>query len=393
MSPVLFVLVSLGLISALLASVMIQSWRWIERAPHLLAWAAAHTAASLQWLCMLADQMLPGTGGFFWLAANALAITVLSCLLIGYRLRSKLAVGRVLLAGSGLLALAAVVWFSAVVPQPALSATVVPLYASILLALCCHALLSRGHPVLPAEWGSVVVLVLFALIQLGAGAAYSAPLAAVGGLEARAGLHFLTLPATYAGVGIFSILLIATDLAEQMKRLAIVDPLTGVLNRRGFLDAALRAVSHARRSSAPLALIMADLDEFKRLNDTYGHATGDRALRMFAGHLETALRRSDLVGRIGGEEFAVLLSGTDEDNARFVAERLCHSLERASLEAAHGPIRITSSFGVAVLGETDGDVEDLMERADRALYMAKETGRNRVCVASHEDDARDFGVA
>lgn len=393
MSPVLFVLVSLGLISALLASVMIQAWRWIDRAPHLLAWAAAHTAAALQWLCMLADQVLPGTGDVFWLVANALAITVLSCLLIGFRLRSNLAVGRLLLAGSGLLALAAVVWLSAVFPQPALSATVVPLHASILLALCCHAVLSRGHPVLPAEWGSVVVLVLFALIQLGAGAAYSASLVAVGGLEARAGLHFLTLPAAYAGVGIFSILLIATDLAEQMKRLAITDPLTGVLNRRGFLDAALRAVSHARRSGSPLALVMADLDEFKRLNDSYGHATGDRALRMFAGHLETALRRSDLVGRIGGEEFAVLLHGTDEDSARFVAERLCHSLERASVEAVHGPIRITSSFGVAVLTEADGDVEDLMERADRALYTAKETGRNRVCVAPREGDGRDFGVA
>jgi hypothetical protein len=167
MSPVLFVLVSLGLISALLASVMIQAWRSIDRAPHLLAWAAAHTAAALQWLCMLLDQMQPVTGGFFWLLANALAITVLSCLLIGYRLRSGLVVGRVLLAGSGLLALAAVVWFSALVPQPVLSATVVPLYASILLALCCHAVLSRGHPVLPAEWGSVVVLVLFLALLLG----------------------------------------------------------------------------------------------------------------------------------------------------------------------------------------------------------------------------------
>jgi len=238
-----------------------------------------------------------------------------------------------------------------------------------------------------------VVLVLFALVQLGAGAAYTAPLAAAGDVEARAALHFLTLPAAYAGIGIFSILLVATDLAEQMKRLAITDPLTGVLNRRGFLDAALRMVSHARRTASPLALIMADLDEFKRLNDSYGHAAGDRALRMFAGHLETALRRSDLVGRIGGEEFAVLLSGTDESSARFVAERLCHSLERASLEAAHGPIRVTSSFGVALLGEDDGDVEDLMERADRSLYMAKETGRNRVCVARSEDDGRDFGVA
>lgn len=395
MSTVLFVLVSLGLISALLASVMMQAWRWIDRQPHVLAWAAAHTAAALQWMCMLADQLYFESAGEFWIIANALAIVVLSCLLSGYRLRSGLDVHLPLLVGVGLLVEGAVVWFAAVSPEPGMSAAVMPLYASVVLAMCGHAVLSRGHPILPAEWGTLVVLVVFAVAEFAAGAAATGAhdSASRSALDLYASLHYLTLPAAYAGIGIFSVFLIATDLAEAMKRLAITDSLTGVLNRRGFLDAALRAISHARRTARPLTLVMADIDEFKRLNDTYGHATGDKALKMFSAHLETALRRSDLVGRVGGEEFALVLTDTDVKEGEFVAQRLCRSLEQSVVEAGHARIQFTASFGVASFSADDGDVDDVLERADRALYRAKETGRNRVCVASEDASDADFAVA
>jgi diguanylate cyclase (GGDEF)-like protein len=395
MSAVLFVLVALGLISALLASVMMQAWRWIDRQPHVLAWAAAHSAAALQWMCLLADRMLFQSGGEFWILANALGIFVLSALLVGYRLRSGLIVPMPMLIGVGLVVEGAVVWFTAVAPNLGISAAIMPLYASVILALCGHAVLSRGHPILPAEWGSVIVLVVFALVEFAAGAVATGAGAAdtLAALDIYAALHYLTLPAAYAGIGIFSVFLIATDLAEQMKNLAITDPLTGVLNRRGFLDAALRSISHAQRTSAPLTLVMADIDQFKRLNDTYGHATGDKALRMFSAHLETALRRSDLVGRMGGEEFALVLTDTGVEEGRDVAERLCRSLERAVVEAGHARIRFTASFGVARFSSEDGDLNDVLERADRALYQAKETGRNRVCVAQDDASEADFAAA
>lgn len=392
MSAMLFALVALGLISALLASVMIQAWRWVDRKPHLLAWALAHGAAAIQWLCMLADRLLLQGGAEFWVLANALALVVLSGLLAGYRLRSGLPARVPLLIGIGLVVEAAVVWFTSVAPHLGMAAAIMPLYASIILVFCSHALLLRGQPVLPAEWGSVVVLLAFAIAQFAAAVVASG----VGGSDAPAALdlyaavHYLTLPAAYAGIGIFSVFLIATDLAEQMKRLAITDALTGVLNRRGFMDAALRAISFAQRTGTPMTLVMADIDEFKRLNDTYGHATGDRALRMFAGQLEGALRRSDLIGRVGGEEFAMVLGNTDTAGGHLVATRLRQSIEQAVVEARHAHIKLTASFGVASFSSEDGDLEDVIERADRALYLAKETGRNRVCVAPEDAMGREF---
>jgi len=203
-------------------------------------------------------------------------------------------------------------------------------------------------------------------------------------LDLYAAVHYLTLPAAYAGIGIFSVFLIATDLAEQMKRLAITDALTGVLNRRGFMDAALRAISFAQRTATPLTVVMTDIDEFKRLNDAYGHATGDRALKMFANQLGVGLRRSDLIGRVGGEEFAMVLTNTDTAGGHLVATRLRQGIEHAVVEAQHARIQLTASFGVATFSSDDGDLEDVIERADRALYQAKETGRNRVCVAPED---------
>ena len=204
-----------------------------------------------------------------------------------------------------------------------------------------------------------------------------------------AAMHYLTLPAAYAGVGTFMVFLVATDLSEQMKQLAITDQLTGVLNRRGFQDGALRAISQARRKGTSLTVVMADLDHFKRVNDTYGHGVVIVALRGFATHLSSELRQGDLVGRIGGEEFALLLVDTDIDGGRQVAHRLCYSFAIAGLEARGARVQLTASFGVATLDEADGDVQDLLDRADRGLYMAKETGRNRVCVTP--GDPRESG--
>lgn len=386
MSAMLFALVALGLISALLASVMIQAWRWIDRQPHVLAWALAHGAAAIQWLCMLADRLLLQGGAEFWILANALALVVLSALLAGYRLRSGLAARLPLLIGTGLVVESMVVWFTTVAPHLGMAAAIMPLYASIILVFCCHALLARGQPVLPAEWGSVVVLLAFALAQFAAAAVASGVAGddTPAALDLYAAVHYLTLPAAYAGIGIFSVFLIATDLAEQMKRLAITDALTGVLNRRGFMDAALRAISFAQRTMTPLTVVMTDIDEFKRINDTYGHATGDRALKMFANQLGVALRRSDLIGRVGGEEFAMVLTNTDTAGGHLVATRLRHGIEHAVVEAQHARIQLTASFGVATFSSDDGDLEDVIERADRALYQAKETGRNRVCVAPED---------
>ena len=392
MSANVYVLVALGLISVLFAVVMLMVWRWIDAKAHLLAWAGAFVAASCHWGCLLRGELLRGGFAEYWVLGNAFAVATVSLVLTGFRMRAGLAARGRLLVGGGCVVLAAVIWFATIDPYPGLAAGLVPLYSCAVLIAAIAALL-RSPVVLAAEWASVCLLGLLACVLLSTGAFAIASSAdgAPGWMELFAAMHYLTLPAAYAGIGTFMVFLVATDLSEQMKELAITDQLTGVLNRRGFQDGALRCISQARRKGTSLTAVMADLDHFKRINDTYGHGVGDRALRRFATHLSSELRQGDLVGRIGGEEFALLLVDTDIDGGRQVAHRLCYSFAIAGLEARGARVQLTASFGVATLEAADGDVEDLLDRADRGLYLAKETGRNRVCVTP--GDSRESGYA
>lgn len=166
----------------------------------------------------------------------------------------------------------------------------------------------------------------------------------------------------------------------ELRLLATTDALTGALSRRGFREQASRAVSLALRHPSDLSLVVLDLDHFKRVNDTHGHPTGDRVLRETVGTCRELLRRSDLLGRLGGEEFAILLPHTSGAAALDVAEKLRIAVARQRLHAVSGPLATSASFGVTALDRTVADLDGLLERADMALYEAKAAGRNR-CVA------------
>ena len=167
---------------------------------------------------------------------------------------------------------------------------------------------------------------------------------------------------------------------------ATTDPLTGLLNRRGLESRAVEAIALARRHGRPLACLVVDLDHFKRVNDTFGHAAGDEVLRTVAELIHRLTRISDLVARYGGEEFLLLLPETDRDGAAAVGEKIravlaAHPFEYASPE---GPVvmPITASFGGACWRPGMGEPPDLFDAADRALYEAKRLGRNCIVVAS-----------
>lgn len=166
--------------------------------------------------------------------------------------------------------------------------------------------------------------------------------------------------------------------ARRISALALTDALTGVANRRRIEAAAAEAVTHARNGGTPLAVLTFDLDWFKRINDSHGHSSGDQVLMRMARACEAALRRGDLLGRVGGEEFVVLLPDTPLEAARQVAERLRESVERIDLSDIAPDLRITVSIGVSLLRPQDDDVRDVIDRADAALYRAKGAGRNRV---------------
>ena len=167
---------------------------------------------------------------------------------------------------------------------------------------------------------------------------------------------------------------------EELRRLVLTDPLTGLANRRRFEEACELETMRFRRYGVPVSLVILDIDFFKKVNDTYGHATGDAVLVALAETCRRALRETDVAARLGGEEFAVLLPMTAEAGALEIAERLRTRLAATSVPISNGRLNFTVSLGVATFSGQD-EAETALARADAALYRAKGSGRNRVEVA------------
>lgn len=170
---------------------------------------------------------------------------------------------------------------------------------------------------------------------------------------------------------------------QQLLALVREDPLTGIANRRYFFEQANTEMQRAFRSGA-LSLLMIDLDHFKRVNDTWGHAVGDAVLKNFSVVAREPLRVADLMARIGGEEFAVLLPATTAEGARVVAERIREVVLNQFIEITEGQITYTVSIGVTEMNAVGDSLSSFMKRADTALYRAKELGRNRIEVLKNE---------
>jgi diguanylate cyclase (GGDEF)-like protein len=168
---------------------------------------------------------------------------------------------------------------------------------------------------------------------------------------------------------------------ERLRVLAAEDDLTKTFNRRHFFQMAEIEWERSRRHARPLALLILDVDNFKAVNDRYGHVAGDGLLRSIAKQCRLCLRKTDLLGRFGGDEFVILLSETDVDGATETAERIRRAIEATSVEISGMDIRITASVGLASLSSESPSVDALLAGADAALYAAKKKGRNRVEVA------------
>jgi len=176
---------------------------------------------------------------------------------------------------------------------------------------------------------------------------------------------------------------IERELKRQAELQAQTDFLTGLLNRRCFVESAENELGRAMRFQRPLSLLMFDIDHFKSINDTWGHAIGDFVLQEVSRIIRDALRNRDIFGRIGGEEFAIILVETEGNFASSVAQRLCTTMAEAKIAPPGGErIPVTISIGLAQLTGRSIAFDELLKEADRAMYAAKEAGRNRVCAAA-----------
>lgn len=197
--------------------------------------------------------------------------------------------------------------------------------------------------------------------------------------------------AFFSVITIVLIMLVIEHVNQQLTILSEVDGLTGVFNRRTFLRLLDKAKARADRSGEPLALIALDLDHFKLVNDQYGHQCGDQVLRSFAACAQLNLRTQDVVGRMGGEEFAIFMPDTPFKDAKVIAQRLRQSCETDAVSWAEQVVRYTISIGLTMLQATENK-QVALNRADKAMYEAKRTGRNR-CIAVQSNTEQPVALA
>jgi diguanylate cyclase (GGDEF)-like protein len=234
----------------------------------------------------------------------------------------------------------------------------------------------------PVRWLSAAMLLVAAVVLMARAAdiaLHPAETPEVFTAKALHGFAFIMLLAVTVSSS-FSFMVMHRRAAEaRIRQIAMYDGLTRLYNRRAFLEIAEREAARARRAAGPTAALMLDLDHFKRVNDSHGHAAGDRLLADFAERLRGAVRGADIPGRYGGEEFCVLLPGATVEEAAVVAERI---REAVAARPLGGLVQaVTMSAGAAGSTYSDCSVDELLAQADAALYAAKRSGRNRVVVS------------
>lgn len=384
-SPVFYIIVALMLTSAMISITFFLAWQTLGRKTHTLTWSFAFMAASFQWLFNLQSEKFPNFESY-WLTVNGLALVVVTLGLRGHCQRTDCRIlPRNLWPYTGLVFLA-ILWTTAVERHVGVSTAIAPGVAAITLFLSAAIVLRHRATPRPAELAAAITMILFGLTQLAVSAA-----ALLQGAEGDAvyrelyvNINFLTIPAGYTGTAVFVLFMVASDLSENMKELAANDQLTGLLNRRGFTTLAAQAYAVSRRTGAPVSVVMSDIDRFKFINDEFGHAGGDLALCHFATALTQGRRTEDVIARVGGEEFALVLPGTGLFEALRIAEELCQRVESTPLLVDGEQLPMTASFGVATISRNDTCLTDVIVRADRALYRSKREGRNRVDLESSQ---------
>lgn len=382
-SPTLLIIAAL--LTALVTTVLYAVWSFNRNIPGLRLWMVSFLLGSVFSVSLLVRDWFPDVVAVV-ISQGSVSLAAYLCLMA-----SRMYMGRrpfshwYAVLGIGALMVASV-YFTVVQPHLGMRFVFVGLGAGICFLLTARTMADGGVRRVPARYLFALVAGLHGLFLLLRPALFKLAPVAPGGLP-DAGLvtlvsQFVLLEAIVAVVLLgFGALMLANEfITSELRHLAEMDPLTNVFNRRAFLTLLDKAISAAQRTGTAVPVLVMDLDHFKNINDTWGHRAGDDVLRHFVMLAHRCLRKEDVMGRLGGEEFAIFLPNASAAGALAVAERLRALVEAQPVATGPQSIPLTVSVGVTLCAHGDA-AGAALQRADEAMYLAKERGRNRVEVS------------
>jgi diguanylate cyclase (GGDEF)-like protein len=392
-SPTLLTLAAI--LTALITSVLYAVWFFNKTIPGLRLWMLSFLFGSVFSVSLLVRDWVPEVFAVM-ISQAAISIAAYFCLLASRKYMGRQPVSHVLgVVGIGVL-ISLSVYFTVVQPHLGMRFLLAGLGSGICFLLTAFTLAKGELRRVPARYLLAMVAGLHGTFLLLRPVFFklALPANASGQMDVNLVSQFVVLEAILAVVLLgFGALILANEfITSELRHLAEVDPLTNVFNRRAFLTLLDKAISSAERTQTAVPVLVMDLDHFKKVNDTWGHRAGDDVLRHFVVLANRCLRNEDVLGRLGGEEFAIFLPNAGGGGAIAVAERLRALIEAHPLVTDQRPIHLTVSVGVTLCAH--GDTADAaLQRADEAMYLAKERGRNRVEVLVKPAAVPDLPVA
>ncbi|WP_434931052.1 GGDEF domain-containing protein [Shewanella sp. HL-SH5] len=378
-SPFSYTLITLFFASVMLSIIFLMSWYSMGRRTYTLFFSVSFMVSAALWAVNLGKTLF-SSNELYWIIVSSLSLIAVIMGTWGHCLRAGVKISRLLFFSLAILGVSLTTYFTIFNPHIGLRMSLYLYIDVFFLLTTAFVILKHRQHSRPAEIGASIVHALFALtlfiaasIALSQGAVINMDL-----VHLYAMVNFTSLPAAYVGMSVFVLYMLASDLAEEMKTLAITDQLTGCFNRRGFYDKANHLLTSFKQSNQHVCLIYSDIDNFKMINDQYGHTAGDQVLSQVARRLKQHVKSDDLIGRIGGEEFVILIGRANYKEAFDVAERLRKILASTPIYYSNIAISVTASFGVVDVKTADSKIENAINLADEALYHAKKTGRNKV---------------
>ncbi len=379
--------VVLILVSMVLGITLLLIWRTRKTYPGFGLWAAGNGVYALGFLLIALRGMVPDLLSI--VLANILLLCAVALFLEGVRCFVKGACGRCTVNAS-LIAVAALLFVYYTVVDDSISARIIvfSMFSALFFGLGAWELIRKAPLDLRLSyWFTGISFATYGLVLVARTCfeIFGHPSRDLFAPDLFQTLTFL-VPVLLGIAGTFGFMMLNSERLEGelkeaqagLQHLATTDYLTGIANHRQFFESGEQEIQRARRYGRSLAVLMLDLDHFKQVNDTYGHAVGDGVLAAIAAAFRNLLRDIDIYGRLGGEEFAILLPETDMVGGRATAERLRSAIADTEINAGGATLHVTVSIGVALLSANDAGLEAVLKRADDAMYEAKRNGRNRV---------------